>query len=348
MHVLHPRRRSAFTLIELLVVIAIIAILIGLLLPAVQKVREAAARAKCSNNLKQIGLAVHNYHDTNGILPPGGAVDQKPFGTHPTNGAAWGSPWLVYILPGMEQNALYSQFQFAGNSGWSNTQNSNAANGVRIASYRCPSATLPDNVTSALSGVEMLVTYMGISGAVPSLITTPAYNDNRIAIGNTGVAGNSSGGTQAANGILIANGKIQLTTIADGTSNTMLASEQGDFIVTLDGTKNAWNGSTPHGWTIGAGSGATPYGNGGDARLFNCTTIRYPINRKTGWTNGGHCGAEGICLFGPQNVPLNSNHTGGVNAAMGDGSVRFFRDTTNIQVLAQYAIRDDGIPISDN
>src|SRR5438876_2602906 len=106
---LGSRWRKAFTLIELLVVIAIIAILIALLVPAVQKVRAAAARTQCINNLKQIGLGLHSYHDTNLKLPPGAANDAPPFGP---SGASWGSSWMVYILPYIDQGNIFRQWQF--------------------------------------------------------------------------------------------------------------------------------------------------------------------------------------------------------------------------------------------
>src|SRR5881398_2534906 len=108
--------RRGFTLIELLVVIAIIAILIGLLLPAVQKVREAAARAKCSNNLKQLGLAIHGYHDVNGFLPTAGSQDGSPLASRPTTGwlAGEGTNWSVYIMPYIEQGNIYNRLTFRG------------------------------------------------------------------------------------------------------------------------------------------------------------------------------------------------------------------------------------------
>src|SRR5262245_21114790 len=105
-----PRRRPAFTLIELLVVIAIIAVLIGLLLPAIQKVREAANRSVCLNNMKQIGLGLHNYHDSYGFFPPGGiagdkAVPQLGVPVGPRHG------WAVFMLPYIEQDSLFKKYR---------------------------------------------------------------------------------------------------------------------------------------------------------------------------------------------------------------------------------------------
>ena len=189
--------RKGFTLIELLVVIAIIAILIGLLLPAVQKVREAAARAKCTNNLKQIGIALHSYHDAFGFQAPGTSADQSPWGpgntsvspTNPNQGAGgWGASWMVYILPQIEQGALYNQLIIGGNStnggagtGYGNTANGAIFAGVKIPGYRCPSSPLPDTVTSGIpnGGNIMFPTYVAVSGATNGVIPTAIYNENR-------------------------------------------------------------------------------------------------------------------------------------------------------------------------
>jgi len=336
------RLRSAFTLIELLVVIAIIAILIGLLLPAVQKVREAAARMKCQNNLKQIGIALHAYHDGIGRLPPGGANDRAPFGT---SSSGWGSSWLTYILPYIEQDNLFRQLTFNGSSGWSHATNAQRISNVTISTYRCPSSPLPINCPSPppASGTNiMMPTYVGIAGAVNSLI--PGYTEARQNSGG-GSTGCCSGGIATGGGVLHPYSQTQFSGITDGLTNTIVVSEHGDFLTTANGARVAWTASGPHGWMIGVAGGNAPpgYNPGGDARMFQLTGIRYAINRKTGWTNGGNCGSEGVCDNTGANIPLNSAHTGGVNTLLGDGSVRFLRDTIPLSTLAQLATRDDGV-----
>ena len=148
------RRKRGFTLIELLVVIAIIAVLIGLLLPAVQKVREAAARMSCSNNIKQIALALHNYHDANNRLPPAVLMPYAQAGNDPLTGGSaspFGPNWAIFILPYIEQQNLYAQANPSSYPGTNNLGNLASYNlswrnirGVTVKTYLCPSDTGQD------------------------------------------------------------------------------------------------------------------------------------------------------------------------------------------------------------
>ena len=197
-----PLNRRAFTLIELLVVIAIIAILIALLLPAVQQAREAARRTQCKNNLKQLGLALHNHHDTYQYFPPATSQDQPPFGPAASN---WGASWMIYILPYIEQSSLYNQLTIGGGTGYGNTANGAKFAGVRIGGYRCPSSPLPDTTTSAVPGCAagqmMMPTYVAITGAAPSMFTGPFIESRFVSPG--GAAGCCSGGIISAGGALV-------------------------------------------------------------------------------------------------------------------------------------------------
>jgi prepilin-type N-terminal cleavage/methylation domain-containing protein/prepilin-type processing-associated H-X9-DG protein len=341
------RARRGFTLIELLVVIAIIAILIGLLLPAVQKVREAAARMKCQNNLKQIGLAMHNFQDQRGYLPAGGVSDQPPYGT----GGGWGSAWTVFILPFLEQDNMFKAFTFTGGSGWGASAGNNCtvASNKIVPNYLCPSSPLPNTVPSPYTGTNIQANhYVAVTGAAPGLI--PGYNDTQYYT-NSGSAGCCSGGIASSGGAIIPGVRVQVAIhkIPDGSSNQIFVSEQNDQLTTMNGTKVTWGTGLLHGWMIGWHTDQTPTGgaNVGDARTFQMTTIRYRINQKTGWVDPpGDCGNTGVCDNVGTNIPLNSAHSGGVNALYGDGSVKFLRDSITVATLAQLATRNDGIPLT--
>ena len=353
--------RPAFSLTELLVALSILAVLIALLVPAVQKMRAAASRFECENNLKQIGAALHGYHDVYNRFPPGGARDQIPFGTSGTAGSGWGASWLAYILPYMEQGSLYGRLEFSGGSGWNNPVNALVISNVVIDGYRCPASLLPltcDSPTPDGNAFHvMAANYVGIAGADTAALPT----EKRVESGSSTVAS----GRLSAGGVLFPNSQIATHHILDGTSNTFLVSEQAAFLTSQNGDRLAWSASSPYGWLIGAGGTGTPpnYGCMGDNRAFNVATIRYLINHKSGWTVpeegcdlgglGGSAGpagigaSSGVSANGGQNIPLNSTHEGGVNVLLCDGSVRFVSSATPLPVLGMLATRDDGLVIPD-
>jgi prepilin-type N-terminal cleavage/methylation domain-containing protein/prepilin-type processing-associated H-X9-DG protein len=306
------RRRTAFTLIELLVVIAIIAVLIGLLLPAVQKIREAAARLKCKNNLKQIGLAFHSYHSTNGSFPSGfnskaAAVDGDSLGP------GWG--WGAYLLPYLEQENLYRQIDFTKDiAAPANTQ----ARLTSLAVFLCPSdspdrptVTINDDAGKPICDVAF-GNYVGMAGVYEV----------------TGYPDTSNG----APGVLLRNSKVRVTDITDGSSNTLFATER------------AWH------WQGRVRSPATTWV-GSVTNAVIPQTLNPALGIEFGHvmilTNSGTVD-EGRVPNNPLDhvEDANSNHPQGVNCLFGDGSVRSIQNTISPVVWVAIATRSGGEAVS--
>ena len=323
------RLKRGFTLIELLVVIAIIAILIALLLPAVQQAREAARRSSCKNNLKQIGLALHNYHERYSLFPVGAI-----------GGPGWSPSWWAMILPDIEQQNLYERLQFQGaHHGWAGNHNISGGqvangqviNGVVIPAMLCPSSPL-EPLRGTASGVRSVAPhYVGIQGAANggSFVNAPG---RQISCCNCCDA-SARNGIQASGGTMLKTKAIKIRDIRDGTSNTMMVSESGDFVrdVNNPGAGKTFQINHNHGWLMGADQ----HNVNGNGRGYNITTVLYP-------PNGSVRGAPGVANNRGPNNGIYSPHPGGVQCLMGDGRVVFISDNINMDTLRRLCTRDDG------
>lgn len=288
--------RRAFTLIELLVVIAIIAVLIGLLLPAVQKVREAASRLKCQNNLKQLGIACHNYHDANEKFPLGADVrvpqNCRPGfdcrGTHP----------FIFLLPFLEQENLWRQYDPNLPGGWDGAQSWNVSVGLTV--YQCPSAS---GVFS--TGAEGRRDYYGVAG------------------GRTVLAGGWRGDV-CEDGLFATNAVRRMSSVTDGTSNTILVGESV-----------AANNLGYYGDQLGYSG----WYRGPACSLPNCP----PTNRFYGYalraTRLPINAPWGANIARANEAPFSSKHLGGAQFVFADGHVQFLRDSialSTLQVLSTH------------
>ncbi|WP_315852388.1 DUF1559 domain-containing protein [Telmatocola sphagniphila] len=320
----HLTKRNGFTLIELLVVIAIIAILIGLLLPAVQKVREAAARAQCSNNLKQIGLALHNYESANGYFPTAYKMLSTSDPAAPAGTGTFGPSVLVLILPYLEQDNLYAKIDITKAAlNPVNMPANNSAYSTSVKAFLCPSTPAPTTVDYS-NELSNSFNNFGITVSFPTglIFGRADYAPD------AGMQAEEPGININAGASIICqppDGPVRITAITDGTSNTMMIVE--------DAGRPTWYGSKGPALVSGysGAAGTTPQGGGGWADPLNYIATNGADPLGTGIAAGGNFmgipAAPWSCGNGCSNdSEVFAFHTGGSNVCFGDGSVRFVKN----------------------
>ncbi|APW61023.1 DUF1559 domain-containing protein [Paludisphaera borealis] len=312
------RPTAGFTLIELLVVIAIIAVLIALLLPAVQAAREAARRAQCVNNLKQIGLGLHNYSDSHNVFPPGYTSYYKKDGgdagtAEDDIGQGWG--WASLILPHIEQRPLYDAINF----NLTMTFPANyTAQLLRVGSYLCPSDVTLETVPVRNEANTETVYTVG--------------SGNYVGMYGRGEIGAAPG---RGDGMFFRNSRIGFAAITDGTSNTIAVGERSHNLSYV-----TWTGRAIGGWLFKTSS----FEGGADQFAVDpeesFTMILGPVGMENGPRTPNHPEAHVEDYW--------SRHPGGVNFAFGDGSVRFIKNSINPTPWQALATRAGGEVISSD
>ncbi|MDX2039549.1 MAG: DUF1559 domain-containing protein [Isosphaeraceae bacterium] len=336
------RARRGFTLIELLVVIAIIAVLIALLLPAVQAAREAARRAQCTNNLKQIGLAIANYESGQGVYPMGNLTRSR---THDNCGTYWGHTWLNFILPYMEQGNQYNAANFSRpyNSTFQFT-----AFRQKVGALICPDDTPNVDLTQVGFIATMQTSYYAMRGITENLWYSWGTGATAPNAGRCGVIdGEGAFGSNIAYGV---------AAISDGTSNTIFvgevsrfANEPGNSPFNFGNVAGAfggpdWQTSTTWSGDVRPTSGAyaVPRINAKavTSNVTQCLTNPFgtpQYGNPVGWLNT----CQGLAQFG-----FRSHHPGGANFLFGDGSVKFLKETINMPTYHALSTRALGEVIS--
>lgn len=316
-------KRNGFTLVELLVVIAIIGVLVALLLPAIQAAREAARRTQCVNQIRQLGLACHNYHDARTEFPAAGVTV--------TTGNATGLSWLAHILPHIEGANLRNLVDDTVH--WYHANNLTARETV-VPVFNCPTAggelsmyTRGPGETAETIDSPLRVHYVGIMGA-KSLCnasdTSTKYPETgyTMLIRNDGSGPNVSGGL-ANNGMIVFNGGVRMKDVSDGTSNTMMIGEY------------AWESGPARAWIVGT-LDHNSYGPGGANHgwIYAAVNVMWPMHtafrEEPGQQWSGYLGND---------VSIGSMHPGGAHVGMGDGSARFLSEEIELAELKSLATR---------